>query len=141
MKLEASQVIDRPVAVVFHFFADEHVRNHPRWDPHVELEQINNEPLGLGTVLRRRNTRYATPTEGTMEVVEFERDRVITTVIHDGPMEIRGRATFEALEGNKTRITIGGDMPGMEGMMDESVMRGQLQQSADKIKELIETET
>lgn len=35
VQLQVSQVIDRPVARVFHFIAREHVRNHPRWDPDI----------------------------------------------------------------------------------------------------------
>ena len=37
LQLESSQVIDRAVDKVFHFYAVEHVRNHPRWDPDIEL--------------------------------------------------------------------------------------------------------
>src|SRR4030066_1952457 len=97
-----SQVIDRPVAEVFHFYADEHVRNHPRWDPDIELEQISDGPIGVGTILRRRNSRSGTPVEGTMEVVEFEPNRALGMIIHDGSAEMRGRTTFEALEETPT---------------------------------------
>lgn len=37
MKVEVSEEIERPVPVVFKFFAEDHVRNHPRWDPDIEL--------------------------------------------------------------------------------------------------------
>jgi hypothetical protein len=33
MELEVSTVVDRPVAVVWNFYAVHHVENHPRWDP------------------------------------------------------------------------------------------------------------
>ena len=33
IKVQLSQVIKRSVGDVFSFFAQEHVRNHPRWDP------------------------------------------------------------------------------------------------------------
>jgi hypothetical protein len=82
-------VIDRPVDKVFHFFAVEHVRNHPRWDPDIELWLDSNAPIGVGTIIHRRNKRSGTPVEGTMEVVEFELNRVIAMVIHDGPAEMR----------------------------------------------------
>jgi len=42
MKVEVSQVIDRPISTVFCFYAHDHVRNHPRWDPMMELEQISD---------------------------------------------------------------------------------------------------
>jgi hypothetical protein len=33
VQVQVSQVIDRSVDKVFSFFAREHVKNHPRWDP------------------------------------------------------------------------------------------------------------
>jgi len=48
---------------------------HPGWDPDLELEKLSEGPIGLGTVIRRENTRYDTPTEGRMEVVDWEAER------------------------------------------------------------------
>ncbi len=42
MRLDASIVIDRPVGDVWRFYAVNHVQNHP---------------TGLGTFIRRRNSR------------------------------------------------------------------------------------
>jgi hypothetical protein len=58
---------------VWRFVAVEHVRNHPRWDPDMELEQVTEGPIGVGTLIRRRNTHSDTPVEGTMEVVKLTR--------------------------------------------------------------------
>jgi hypothetical protein len=44
MKIEVSELIDRPPAEVFRFVAVDHVRNHPRWDPQMELEQLTEGP-------------------------------------------------------------------------------------------------
>ncbi len=72
MQVQVSIEIARPLADVWQFWAVEHVRNHPRWDPDIELEQISEGPMGRGTRIRRRNTRWETPVDGEMEVVEFE---------------------------------------------------------------------
>jgi len=141
VELQVSQVIDRPVAEVFHFIADEHVRNHPRWDPDIELEQISDGPMGVGTIIRRRNSRSGTPVEGTMEVVEFERNRATATLIHDGPVEMRGRIDFEALSDNQTKITISAELPGMDESMDKSFLISRMERSAQNMKHLIESET
>jgi len=141
VRIEHSQVIDRPVGIVFHFYADEHVRNHPRWDPDIELEQLSEGPLGVGTMIRRRNSRSGTPVDGTMEVVEFERDRAMALLIHDGPMELRGRTTFEAMGDNQTRITTIIDLPGMDESMDKSLLLSKLEASGLRRKQLIESET
>ena len=41
----------------------------------MHLEQLSDEPIGLGTRIRRVNTRWDTPVEGEMEVVEFDPER------------------------------------------------------------------
>jgi uncharacterized protein YndB with AHSA1/START domain len=140
VEIQFSQVIDRPVAKVFHFFADEHVRNHPRWDADMELEQISEGPIGVGTMIRRRNRRGGKPVDGTMEVVEFERDRAMGMVIHDGPVEMRGRVLFEAVGDNQTRLTQIIELPGMDGSMDKTALMSALERAGRTRKELIESE-
>jgi hypothetical protein len=138
--IQGSQVIDRPVSVVFRFYADEHVRNHPRWDPDIHLENPSGEPVGVGTVLKRQNTRSGSPVEGTMQVVEFERDRLIGMLIHDGPAEMRGRATFEFIPGPGTRVTVTLEIPAMPADADTSRLTDRLQRTLDSLKLLIESE-
>lgn len=140
-QIKYSQVIDRPVDTVFHFIAEEHVRNHPRWDPDIELWLDSEDPIGVGTVIHRRNTRSGTAVEGTMEVVEFEPNRVMATVIHDGSAEIRGRITFEPINEGQTRITTVVDIPGMDESMDKSFLLSRLERSGRNQKRLIESET
>src|SRR5687768_14155924 len=139
MKIEVSEVVDRPVADVFRFYAVEHVRNHPRWDPDMQLEQVSPGPIGVGTVIRRRNTHSGTPVEGTMEVVEFEPERAMGVVIQDGPSETRGRVTFDPQGPDRTGITIAADFLGLDESMRE-LLTGLMQRSARNIKELIESE-
>ena len=140
VKLQVSNVIDRPVAKVFHFYAHDHVRNHPRWDPDIKLEQISEGPIGVGTLIRRRNRRSGTPVEGTMEVVEYEPNRAFGMIIHDGPVEMRGRATFEAVGDNQTTMTTFLELPGMDESMDKSFLISRLERSAQHMKQLMESE-
>jgi hypothetical protein len=79
---------------VFRFYALEHGQNHPRRDPNIQLEKLTDGPIGLGTVIKRVNSRRGTPVEGMMEVVEFEPNPTVAMVIHDSPIEIHGRATM-----------------------------------------------
>ena len=139
-QFEIATIIDRPVSKVFHFFAVEHVRNHPRWDPDIELWLDTNGPIGVGTTIHRRNSRSGKPVEGTMEVVEFEPNRVMATVIHDGLAEMRGRATFEALNDNQTKITTVIDIPGMDENADKTFLNTRLERSSRIRKQLMETE-
>jgi len=140
LQLESSQVIDRPIDKVFHFYAVEHVRNHPRWDSDIELWLNSDAPIGVGTVIHRRNKRSGTPVEGTMEILEFEPNRVIAMIINDGPAEMRGRTTFEALSDNQTKITLIVDIPGMDGSTDKTFLNNRLDRSAQIRKQLMESE-
>jgi hypothetical protein len=139
MRVQVSEVIDRPVAEVFHFYAHEHVRNHPRWDPDMQLEQVSDGPIGVGTIIRRRKTHSGTPVEGTMEVVEFEPNRTMEAVIHDGPTVTRGRATFKAESQERTTLTISAEFADMDESM-ESLITSLMERSARNIKHLIESE-
>jgi uncharacterized protein YndB with AHSA1/START domain len=140
LRLESSEVIDRPIAKVFHFYAVEHVRNHPRWDPDIELWLDADHPIDVGTIIHRRNKRSGTPVEGTMEVVEFEPNRVLTMLIHDGPAEMRGRTTFEAINDGQTKITTVIDIPWMDESADQSFLNSRLERSAQNRRRLMESE-
>ena len=139
VRIEVSEEIDRPVPVVFKFYADDHVRNHPRWDPDIELWRHSDEPIGVGTIIQRRNSRSGTTVEGTMEVVEYEPNRAFGVLIREGGMEIPGRATFEEAGEGRTRLTVAAEMPIDESMKDR--ISGLMQRSVRNIKELIEVET
>jgi len=140
VQIQYSHVIDRPIDKVFHFMVVEHVRNHPRWDPDIELWLDADSPIGVGTVIRRRNKRSGTPVEGTMEVVEHEPNRAFGTLIHDGPVEMRGRITFEPAGDDRTTVTLFIELPHMDESMDTSFLMSRLEESAKIRKQLVESE-
>lgn len=140
MRGEASTTIDRPVAVVWEFYAVNHVANHPRWDETIELEATSDGPIGVGTVIKRRVNRFGNVTEGTMEVIEFEPETMVRVRIQDGPMSIDGFASFQAVGDEKTKLTIGGEIPGIDESMAEQV-RTMVGRGVANIKALIESET
>ncbi len=90
-------------------------------------------------MIRRRNSRSGTPVEGTMEVVEFEPNRAFGVVIHDGPIEMRGRAQFEAVGENQSNMTTIVDLPGIDESMDKSFLISRLERSGQNIKQLMES--
>lgn len=107
----------------------------------MELTQLTEGPVGVGTRIQRRHTRLDTPIEGIMEVVEFDPGKAMKAVIVDqtpnGPLEVHGRVTFEPVDGDKTKLALELDMPHYHGSMD----RGMIEGSYRRIKELVETET
>jgi hypothetical protein len=136
VKIEVSQVIDRPPAIVFHFIVVNHVRNHPRWDPKMELEQLSEGPIRVGTTIRRRHTHTAAPTEGMMEVVEYEPDRAFGMVIRDGPVEMRSRMTFAPYGQGGTIVRGSLDIPAMKEQIDQRP----IEESLRRMKQLIESD-
>jgi hypothetical protein len=140
LQFESSQVIDRPIDKVFHFYAVEHVRNHPRWDSDIELWLDNDAPLAIGTVIRRRNKRSGKVVEGTMKVIEYETNRVMAMEIHDGPAVMYGRTTFEALNENQTRLTTIIDIPWMDEYADKTFLNSRLEHAAQLRKQMMESE-
>ena len=140
LKIESSQVIDRSVDKVFRFFAVEHVRNHPRWDPDMELWLDSDAPIGVGTIIHRRNSHSGTPVEGTMEVVEFEPNQTMGVHIRDGAAETLSRVTFEAVSPHQTRLTIFIEIPAMDENADPALIQGGLERSARNRKQLMESE-
>lgn len=141
VKIELTQVINRPVQVVFRFYALEHVRNHPRWDPKMQLEQVTGGPLRSGTLIRRINSHSGDPVEGTMEVVEFVPNVLLGMVIQDGDVEMEGRALFEIAGEDQTRLILQLELPDMDESMDTSALTEGIQRSLRQIKQLIESET
>lgn len=140
LQFESTQVIDRPIDKVFHFYAVEHVRNHPRWDSDIELWLDSDEPLRIGTIIRRRNKRSGTPVEGTMKVTEFEINRMLAMEIHDGPAVMYGKTTFEALNENQTKLTTIIDIPWMDENTDKTFLNNRLEHAAQIRKQLMESE-
>jgi len=140
LQFESSEVIDRPIDKVFHFYALEHVRNHPRWDSDIELWLDSDAPIGIGTAIHRRNKRSGTPVEGTMKVVEFEPNRVLAMEVHDGPEIMYGRTTFEAINENQTKITTIIDIPWMDENADKTFLNNRLAQVSQIRKQLMESE-
>jgi len=140
MKFTVSAVIDRPVAVVWQFVAIDHVRNHPRWDLKMELRQMTDGPIGVGTLIERRHARADPPITGTIQVVEFDHERAMGAIIEEqtptGRLEARSRMVVEPTLDGRTAVTILLEFSGEDSWMDASIVEASL----TRIKELIESE-
>jgi hypothetical protein len=140
LHVEYSQVINRPVDKVFHFMVVEHVKNHPRWDSDIKLWLDSDDPIGVGTIIKRRNSRSGNPVEGTMEVTEYEHNRKFTAIIHDGSAKMIGEVIFEPVGDDQTKVTTLVDLPDMDESMDTSFLMKRLDEVAKIREELIEAE-
>ena len=138
--IEVSAIIDRSVEDVFRMHATEHVRNHPRWDPYMELEQITDGPISVGTVIKRINSHSGVPVEGTMEIVEFESNKRMGMIIKDGNVELRGFALYEAKGPNQTIYTLKTEFLGMDESVDKSALTNQMEAAIQNHKRFFESE-
>lgn len=139
MRIEASVTIERPVSVVWDFYAVRQIENHPRWDPSIELEATADGPIGVGTVIERRANRFGRVTDGTMEVTAFEPETVMRVRTQDGPVTTDGWALFDAIGEHETRLTIGGEIPGIDRSAGARI-KTMIERSAATIKALVEAE-
>lgn len=137
--IQEPTIIERPLAAVWDFCIVHHIENHPRWDPSVELEAPSDDPIRVGSVIKRRTTRFGTTTEGAMEIIELEPMRIMRVVTQDGPMRINGWMSFEAIDEGRTRFTRGGDFPDVKDEQAATI-RTMMRETGEAIKKLIETE-
>jgi len=124
LKIELSEVINHPVSEVFTFYADDHLQNHPRWDPEMQLSLATDGDVGVGTVFSRRNTHYGDPVEGSMRVTDFERDELFGLAVDDGDGEFYIKLRFEAEGEDSTKVTAAADVPHLPDSADASLLIG-----------------
>ena len=140
MKLEASVEIERPISAVWGWYAVDQVRNHPRWNPDLELEQISDGPMGLGTKIRRRNAMGGTPVDGEMEITEWEPPHAVATSIRDGDVRTWGKALLEERGPARTYLMISADMPWLEDPERARFIQSMMERSVANMKRMMETE-
>jgi uncharacterized protein YndB with AHSA1/START domain len=140
VKIEASIEIDKPIADVWRWYAEDHVRNHPRWNPDLELEQVTDGPIGVGTKIRRRNTMGEAPVEGEMEVTQFDPPRAMGVSIKDGVAESLGLGTLEERGPERTLLTISADVAGLEDPEAAQFVKTLMGRSLANMKTLMEAE-
>jgi len=136
VKAQASGIIEHPVTEVFQFHAVDHVKNHPRWDPNMQLDDLTDGPMGVGKKIKRTNSRSGKPVEGTMEVTEFEPKKAVTMIIHDGPVKMIARSTYEAEGDDKTILTMNVEFPDIPEM-DTTMLVKAMQGTISNINQLL----
>lgn len=132
-----SEVINHPISDVFTFYADDHLENHPRWDPEMQLSLATDGDIGIGTVFCRRHTHFGEPVDGSMTVIQFERDQVFGLAIDDGFGEFYGRLRFEAVGESATRVSTVVDVPAMAEDADSSRLQAIVERWLHNAEKLI----
>ncbi len=89
----------------------------------MQLSLATDGEVGIGTVFNRRHTHFGDPVEGSMTVIEFERDQAFGLAFDDGFGEFYGRLRFEAIGESATRVSTLVNVPGMPETADSSQLR------------------
>lgn len=141
IKVERSVIIDRPLAAVFGFVADQ--TNSPRWQSGVlDVRRTTEGPPGIGTrhtVVRKfLGHRW----EADNECVEYDPNRRVSWKSTAGPVEFAAGYLTEATTGG-TRLTSWIEMqPNGFGGLTEPFIAGSLNRDAEanlaELKELLE---
>jgi hypothetical protein len=97
-RIQGELVIDRPVAEVFDFVADE--RNEPRYNPRIRrAEQLTPGPIGTGTRFHAEALSLGRTVEMTIEYTAYERPRHLVSSIHMAAADIVGTLRFHPVSG------------------------------------------
>ena len=144
VRVQASQIINRPQADVFQFVATDHFTNHPRWDPSiVEMEQTSTGPMGVGTTARLVRLDRGKRTEGTVKITEYQPHQRFAAVVSFGPFVLHQQAQVEAPETNCSRLTLTIDTQAtgiMRALLPllSGTFRRTMTESLRRIKEMVE---
>ena len=74
-----------------------------------------------------------------MEVVEFEPNRAVGMIVHDGTVNMLARATYEAESDDRTRLTLIVEFLGMDESMAD-MLASEMDKAAQTIKQFVESE-
>jgi uncharacterized membrane protein len=105
INVEASTVINRPIAEVFAFVAN--FENHPRWETNFqEVKRVSPDPIGVGTIYQCVLKVPGQRVVSAFEITEYDPNRSIA-FRGDKPAQAKpvGRITFEPA-GNGTKVTL-----------------------------------
>ena len=140
-RIEASVVINRPVAEVFEFATNP--ENDSVWQSGVlESAQVSEGPLGVGATTREVRKFLGRRMESIAEVIEYERNAKIGSKSTSGPVQYTAWYTFEPAPGG-TRLTIVGeaDTGGFFKLAEGLVMRAfqrEMQSGLATLKDVLE---
>jgi hypothetical protein len=71
----------------------------------MQLSMATDGEVGVGTVFKRRHTHFGDPVEGSMTVIEFERDELLVLAVDDGNGEFFVRLAFEEAGESVTKVS------------------------------------
>lgn len=143
-KLNASVVINRPIAEVSAFLDDP--KNVPKWESGLIVsEQTSEGPVGVGNTGRRVNKIMGRRIESTWELTEYAPPARSAFKSTSGDISYTGSVELEAVDGG-TRVTYSVDaqMSGFIWRLLDPLMgmfaQRQFRSDMNRLKEVLESE-
>jgi uncharacterized membrane protein len=105
INVEASTVINRPVAEVFDFVAN--FENHPKWEMNFQkVKLLNSTPTGVGTTYQCELKLPGQSATSKFEITEYEANKKIAFEGEAaGPAKPKGSFLFQSVTGG-TKLTL-----------------------------------
>jgi uncharacterized membrane protein len=143
-KMQASVVIDRPLAEVFAYVMD--TSTWPKWEEGLlEAEQTSEAPVGTGTTFRGTNQMMGQKMEWTSEITEYEANKQVGHKIISGPMSVQQILTFDPADaGTRFTLVAEGDTGGFFKVAEPLVnrmMKKQMEGNLARLKDILESQT
>ena len=144
LHIEATIVIDRPPEVVFGFTAQEHLANHPRWDPAVGgIEALTEGALRLGSRFRISRRTAGRDETRTFEVMEWNAPTRFTIETRAPGFRLRLVEDCQPAAPGQTLMALAGEaeIGGIRGLLAPLVRDRQerdLRENLVRIKEMVE---
>lgn len=144
MRVQVSEIIDRPQAEVFRFVATDHFANHSRRDPSIlEMVPTSAAPIHTGTTARMVRPDQGMRVEGTVEITEYEPNRRFAALVSFGPFVLHQQVAIEPESPDSSHVILAIDSQATGVMrvllpLLRSTFRRTMTESLHRIKAMVE---
>ena len=141
--LTHSVTINRPLEQVFSYVTD--IEKGSEWQTGVlEAESPSEGPVGIGSTTREVRQFMGRRMESTFEVTEYEPNSAFGFKSTSGPIPMKGRQTFETVEGGtKVTFVLSGEPEGafkLAAGLIKGMAKRQIEADYSNLKDLLESQ-
>lgn len=142
IEVESSVLVNRPIKETFDFVTTP--ENDAQWYIGVESrDHTPGEPAGVGSTSMSEIRFLGVPVKVVWEVIEYEAPQKIGVKTIEGPVSVEAQYTFEATNGDQTKVTVHGEaeVGGIFDLADpliERMAQRQWDASFENLKDVLE---
>lgn len=139
--IEHSVVINRPLEDVFAYLVD--IEKQLQWQAGLLKSEVTSRgPMGVGTTYLQVGQLIGHTIEWNSEVTEYTPNRILSFRSVAGSFTIRGRVTFEAIQGSaRVSIAIEADVEGIwSGPLLTDMVKTRIEANLSNAKNILESQ-